>query len=175
MRKSSYAVGLLVILFLMFSAGAQIVPRVPTPKIELVSMGQSTTGVDATGQPYYEIALKVTNWKSFDPTLFDRSPELPACGATINAPRTWVAILGNTGPKDSVLKQIGANCDIFNPEGLQKIAFNVEHDKIPTGVVIALSDRKTGKVHYSNCLELRTGKTCLFMGTTPPLVVIPTK
>lgn len=174
MRKNSYVGGTLAVLILIFSAGAQTNFRVPAPKIELVSMNKSTTGVDATGEPYIEITLKVTNWKSFNPALFAPSPDLPPCGESTKAPRTWVGIFGNQGGNDANLKQIGNHCGIFDPEGLQKIIFNVERGKVPSGLLIKLSDQKTGKVYPSNCINPDTGQVCLFAAGSSP-VVIPAK
>lgn len=161
MRRIIYqpCLALIFALTLCAAARAQVTTRpLPSPKIDLLGIDPNSTGSD--GQTYTAISIKVPNWKSYNATLFERSPDLPPCGGNNLAARTWLTFHGSAASQ--MTKPIYAFCAIGGPDEMQKLTFNVKKEEMPDILILVMEDRRGGKKYTSNCLNLKTGRDCEF-------------
>lgn len=109
----------------------------PAPELEL------THWEDEDG--YRRYWLSVVNWASFPSEMFESAPDLPPCGLSTSASRTWVEIYTVTGAR------IYGFCGFHNPEDMTRIWFSVEEGVTPPAAIyIVLNDRRMGILYRSN-------------------------
>jgi hypothetical protein len=99
---------------------------------------------EADGRVY----ISVHNWKfyAYDPELFRKAPDLPACGANVNSARTWVDIYN----ADTNVKIYGF-CALNSYSELKSLWFK---PSTPKGrVYIIINDRACQKTYKSNIVN----------------------
>ncbi len=125
-------------------------PSLPAPQLEFVGK----EAYEVNGTKWTRFKLSVTNRASHPDFLWQPSSNLPPCGETENASRTWVEIFGSPGDK-----RLGGFCGLSSSEDLGQLWFAVPSgEKGPQCVYIMMTDRQTGKKYTSNrvCSRLFT-------------------
>ncbi|HEX5702536.1 MAG TPA: CARDB domain-containing protein [Pyrinomonadaceae bacterium] len=114
----------------------------PNPQLEFV--GQEPYEVNGAKGTRYK--LGVTNHASIPDSLWQQSPNLPACGKNENAARTWVEIFGSPGNK-----RLYGFCGVRSSEDLAQLWFPMPAgERGPQCVYVVMTDRQTGKKYISN-------------------------
>ena len=117
-------------------------PCVPRP--ELAFLGTEDY-LDFAGNSFTRYRLTVTNRSAYPAEMFYAAPDLPSCGANVNASRTWVHIYEGQG------RHLYGFCGLLRPEDLNSIWFALPRgDPPPTSVYIELEDRLRNLTYRSN-------------------------
>lgn len=115
----------------------------PNPQLTFTGT-QNYTGSD--GNPYVKYSLSVSNWSSYQNSMFTAAPSLPPCGLNTNSSRTWVNIYNATN-NDYVY----GFCALGSAEDLTALWFGVlQGTNPPQSVYVTINDRQTGVVYRSN-------------------------
>ncbi|MGT2500558.1 hypothetical protein ACVOMS_06465 [Bradyrhizobium guangxiense] len=101
-----------------------------------------------TGQLIFDptliVGLTVVNWSDYSPALFAASPNLPPCGLTPSASRTWVDIF------NARKQRLYGFCGFTDPSNLSQLFFSVPITQRPRAVFITLNDRLRHRIVVSN-------------------------
>jgi hypothetical protein len=131
----------------------ELIPK-PLPQPKLKFTGKEIS--QSNGQKWVRFNLRVKNYDLFPDSLFQASPNLPACGANDAASRTWVDIIDSSNGK-----RLYGFCSLGSSAGLENLWFAVKKGEEPPNCVhIVMTDRKLNKVYQSN-------KVCLNEGEVP--------
>lgn len=110
--------------------------RFPPPVLQYT--GQLVFG------PTLIVGLTVVNWSDYSPALFAASPNLPPCGLTPSASRTWVDIF------NARKQRLYGFCGFTDPSNLSQLFFSVPITQRPRAVFITLNDRLRHRIVVSN-------------------------
>jgi hypothetical protein len=131
----------------------ELIPK-PLPQPKLKFKGKEVS--QNNGQTWIRYNLRVKNHDLFPDSLFQPSPNLPACGANGNSSRTWVDIFDSSNGK-----RLYGFCSLGSAASLENLWFAVKDGAEPPSCVhIVMTDRKLNKVYQSN-------KVCLTAGEMP--------
>jgi hypothetical protein len=137
----------------------------PSPVI-LFQGSSDYSGSD--GNKYTRYELDVTNYSLFPDELFEKAPDLPACGLNTNSARTWVHIYDNNN------NYLYGFCALGESKDLNQIWFALPKGQTPpSGVYIKLIDRRCDVTYTSNQLNIPT-ETC-FSDLPSPILVFERK
>ncbi len=129
-----------------------ILKPLPQPKLKFTGKEVSHTN----GQTWVRYTLRVKNYDLFPDSLFQASPNLPACGGNAAASRTWVDIIDSSNGS-----RLYGFCSLGTSAGLENLWFAVKKGLEPPNCVhIVMTDRKLNKHYQSN-------KVCLNEGEMP--------
>ena len=149
-KRSVFATILLALICCMGAiAEAQIstvaektVAGLPAPQLEFVGKEKYSSG-ERTGTRF---KLRVVNRGSYPDSLWQPSPDLPACGKNKSAARTWIEIFSSPGSK-----RLAGFCALRSSEDLGQLWFPEPSGEVaPTCVYLAMTDRETRKRYNSN-------------------------
>ena len=146
MKKIAHRVVSTTIFFaLMFSISsitrAACFPNLPPP--QLVVTGVEFDEVE--GQEFSRYLLRVENSGVYPNELFTPSPNLPACGDTLNSARTWVDIF------DEADNRIYGFCALSSSDGLNGMSYSIPKEETPpNSVYIVMNDRECDIQYTSN-------------------------
>ena len=117
------------------------------PKPELKSISQSDTTIDLVPINVYN--LSVENWEQYSNKLFEPAEDLPFCGGSQAAPRTWVEIYNEN---DQLL--VGF-CTFEDAQALENISLLVpKANNQPDKVYVKIIDRICRKELDSEMIQL---------------------
>jgi len=121
-------------------------PDLPSPVIAFEGKSDYTS---ANGTLCTQYELDVLNYYSFPDILFEKAPDLPACGLNTNSARTWVHIYDNNN------RYLYGFCALGESKDMNQIWFGLQKSLTPpAGVYIEIIDRKCGITYRSNTISL---------------------
>ncbi|HKO62488.1 MAG TPA: CARDB domain-containing protein [Pyrinomonadaceae bacterium] len=101
---------------------------------------------DANGVKGMRFKLSVKNRASLPDSLWHPSANLPPCGKSENASRTWVEIFGSPGDE-----RLAGFCRLNSSEDLGRLWYVIPSgEKGPPCVYLIMTDRQTGQKYQSN-------------------------
>ncbi|HEX6187644.1 MAG TPA: CARDB domain-containing protein [Pyrinomonadaceae bacterium] len=130
--------------------------NLPLPQLQFVGREP----YDANGAKGMRFKLSVKNRASLPDSLWHPSANLPPCGKSENASRTWVEIFGSPGDE-----RLAGFCRLNSSEDLGRLWYVIPSgEKGPPCVYLVMTDRQTGQKYESNhtcsrLLSLVTGTT----------------
>lgn len=114
----------------------------PLPQLEFVDREP----YDANGAKGMRFKLRVKNRASLPDSLWHPSANLPPCGKSENASRTWVEIFGSPGDE-----RLAGFCRLNSSEDLGRLWYVIPSgEKGPPCVYLVMTDRQTGQKYESN-------------------------
>src|SRR5688500_16979691 len=116
--------------------------NIPNPQLEFVDREP----YDANGAQGMRFKLSVKIRASLPDSLWHPSANLPPCGKSENASRTWVEIFGSPGDE-----RLAGFCRLNSSEDLGRLWYVIPSgEKGPPCVYLVMTDRQTGKKYESN-------------------------
>lgn len=116
--------------------------NLPLPQLQFVDREP----YDANGVKGMLFKLSVKNRASLPDSLWLPSANLPPCGKSENASRTWVEIFGSPGDE-----RLAGFCRLNSSEDLGRLWFVIlSGEKGPPCVYLVMTDRQTGQKYESN-------------------------
>lgn len=124
---------------------AQCYPDLPSP--QLVFEG-TYEYVGSDGMTYISYDFDVPNWAAYPADLFEPAPDLPPCGLSTGASRTWVGIYDTAGA------WIYGFCGFNDPANLPLVWFGRRCEIAPDSVYIRIMDRRCDINYQSNTVAI---------------------
>lgn len=133
-----------LILFGLAGQSTASAPILPNPVLYLTRTEPFQKGATHFLRYRYD----VSNKDQYPAEMFAPAPNLPPCGVSTKASRTWVDFYDQRG------KRLNGFCVLTKPADLNQIWFELEEGVIPPSYVyIELNDRQTNTKYKSNLAE----------------------